>query len=164
MSITELVNIYQEALTPIFGDGLNIIYDEEHDNCISIVLDGKKEDFAFTLYGVDSLRLYWCNECFIFDKARNLLVSSDTYGEIVYEEEIDIATLPYIVIELVRYLKDAVFVGKEEQIMGKTPWGYDYIKNYIIKAKCSDDILTTNYVIGNICIKFVRSSIIAKEV
>ncbi len=154
MSITELVNIYQEALTPIFGDELHIIYDEDYDDYISIVLDGEKEDFAITLYGVDSLRLYWCNECFIFDKARNLLVSSDTYGEIVYEEKIDISTLPHMVIELVKYLKNAVFVSKEEQIIGKTPYGYDDIKNYNIQAKCLDGTLTLDYVIGNICIKF----------
>lgn len=95
MSITELVNIYQEALTPIFRDELHII--EDGEDFISIILDGEKEDFFFTLYGVDSLRLYWCNECFIFDKARNSLVSSDTAGEIVYEEEIDITTLPQMV-------------------------------------------------------------------
>lgn len=154
MSITELVNIYQEALAPIFGEKLHIIYDEDYDDCVSIILDGEKEDFGFDLYGVDSLRLYWCNECFIFDKARNLLVSSDTYGEIVYEEEIDIATLPHMVIELVKHLKDAVFVSKEEQIIGKTPWGYDDIKKYIIEAKCLDGKLTQDYVIGNICIKF----------
>lgn len=153
MSITELVNIYQEALTPIFGEELHIIYDEDYDDCVSITLDGEKEDFGFDLYGVDSLRLYWCNECFIFDKARNLLVSSDTYGEIVYEEEIDMATLPQMVIELVKYLKDVVFVSKEEQIIGKTPWGYDDIKNYTIKARCLEGTLAADYVIGNICIK-----------
>ncbi len=152
MSITELVNIYQEALIPIFRDVLHIIYGG--DDLISIILDGEKEDFFFTLYGVDSLRLYWCNECFIFDKARSLLVSSDTAGEIVYEEEIDIATLPHMVIELVKHLKDAVFVSKEEQIIGKTPWEYDDIKKYIIEAKCLDGTLTQDYVIGNICIKF----------
>lgn len=154
MSITELVNIYQEALTPIFGDELHIIYDEDYDDCISIVLDGEKEDFCITIYGVDSLRLYWCNECFIFDKARNLLVSSDTAGEIVYEEGIDITTLPHMIIELVKHLKDAVFVSKEEQILGETPWGYDEIKNYEIKAKCLEDTLAADYVIGNICIKY----------
>jgi len=154
MNITKLVNIYQEALAPIFGDELRIIYDEDYDDCISIVLDGEKEDFAFTLYGVDSLRLYWCNECFIFDKARNLLVSSDTHGEIVYEEKIDIETLPYIVIELIEHLKNAVFVSKKEQIIGETPWGYDKIKNYEIRAKVLEGICPADYVIGNICIKY----------
>lgn len=154
MSIAELVNIYQEVLTPFFGDELHIIYDEDHDDCITIILDGEKEDFAFTLYGVDSLRLYWCNECFIFDKARNLLVSSDTYGEIVYEEKIDIETLPHVVIELIKCLKDAVFVSKEEQVIGKTPWGYDDIKNYSIKVKGLESTLAAEYVIGNICIKY----------
>lgn len=152
MSITELVNIYQEALTPIFRDELQIIYDG--DDFISIILDGDKQDFYFTLYGVDSLRLYWCNECFIFEKARNILVSSDTQGEIVYEEEIDIATLPHVVIELIKYLKDAVFVSKEEQVIGETPWGYDKIKKYEIKVKGLEGTLVADYVIGNICIKY----------
>ncbi len=152
MNITELVNIYQEALTPVLGDELHVMYDE--DDCISIILDGEKEDFFLTLYDVDSLRLYWCNECFVFDKARKLLVSSDTYGEIVYEEEIDIAKLPQMVIELVKYLKEAVFISKEEQVIGKTPWGYDDIKEYNIKARRLDGTLTSDYVIGNICIKY----------
>lgn len=152
MRITEIVNIYEEALAPIFGDELHIVYDG--DDCISIILDGGKEDFCFVLYGIDSLRLYWCNECFIFDKARNLLVSSDTYGEIVYEEKIDIATLPYMVIELVKHLKDAVFLSKEEQIIGKTPWGYDEIKSYEIRAKGLEGTLPSDYVIGNIRIKY----------
>ena len=154
MSITELVNIYQEALAPIFGDELQIIYDEDCEDCISIVLDGEKEEFFFTLYGIDSVRVYWCNECFIFEKARNFLVSSDTDGEIVYEEKIDIETLPHMVIELVKHLKDAAFVNKEEQIIGKTPSGYEKIKNYKIRAKGIEATLVTDYVLGNICIKY----------
>ena len=151
MSITELVNIYLEVLTPIFRDELHITYEDE--DFISIILDGEKEDFFFTLYGVDSLRLYWCNQCFIFDKARNLLVSSDTAGEIVYEEEIDIATLPQIVIELINYIKDVVFISKEEQIIGETPWKYDKIKKYEIKVKGLEGTSAEDYFIGNICIK-----------
>lgn len=150
MGITELVNVYQESLTPIFRDELHTIYDGE--DFISIILDGEKEDFFFTLYGIDSLRLYWCNECFIFDKARNLLVSSDTAGEIVYEEEIDIMTLPQMVVELIKYLKDVVFVSKKEQIIGETPLGYDKIKKYEIRVKSLDGTLAEDYVIGNICI------------
>ena len=153
MTITELVDIYQEALTPLLGDELHILYDEDHVNCIDIILDGEKEDFAFTLYGIDSVRLYWCNECFIFDKARNSLVSSDTAGEIVYEEKIDIATLPHMVINLVKYLKDVIFVNKKEQNTGKTPWGYDNIKKYEINVKGIEGTLATDYVIGNISIK-----------
>ncbi len=153
MNITELVNIYQEKLTLLFGDELNVIYDEDYDDCISIVLDGEKEEFFFTLYGVDALRLYWCNECFIFDKARYTLVSSDTAGEIVYEEEIDIATLPQMVIELIKYLKDVIFVSKEERIIGETLRGYDKVKKYEIKVKCLEGALAADYVIGNICIK-----------
>lgn len=148
MSINELVNTYQNALLPIFRDELRII----NDDFISIVLDGQKEEFFFSIYGVDSLRLYWCNECFIFDIARNLLVSSDTAGEIVYEEKIDIATLPYMIIELVKYLKDVVFVSKEEKIIGET-FLYDKIKKYEIKVKGVEDIVVADYSIGNICIK-----------
>ena len=44
-------------------------------------------------------------------------MSSDTAGEIVYEEEIDIATLPRMVIELIKYLKDVVFVQCLMQIL-----------------------------------------------
>ncbi len=154
MNITELINIYQKALTPIFGVNLHVIYDDDYDDVFSIVLDGEKEDFFFTHYGVDSLRLYWCNECFIFDKARNLLVSSDTYGEIVYEKEIDITILPHMIIELIKHLNESVFVSKEEQIIGKTPLGYDKIKKYEIKAKRLDNTWAADYVIGNICIKF----------
>lgn len=153
MSIAELVDIYQEALVPIFGDEFQIIYDEEHENCVTINLDGDKEEFGFDLYGVDAVRLYWCNECFIFDKCRNALVSSDTYGEIVYEEKVDITTLPHMVIELVKYLKDAVFVSKEEQVIGKTLFGYDKIKNYTVNAKRTDGASMLDYVIGNICIR-----------
>lgn len=153
MSITELVDIYQQAFIPIFGDELHIIYDEEYDDFINIVFDGEKEDFFFALYGINAVRLYWCNECFIFDKARNLLVSSDTQGEIVYEEKIEIATLPQMIIDLVKYLKDIVFISKEEQIIGKTPWGYDNIKTYVIKARGLEGTLAADYIIGNIRIE-----------
>ncbi len=153
MSITELVDIYQQAFIPIFGDELHIIYDEEYDDFINIVFDGEKEEFYFTLYGINAVRLYWYNECFIFDKERNSLVSSDTQGEIVYEEKIEITTLPKIIIDLVKYLKDAVFISKEEQIIGKTPWGYDNIKTYVIKAKDLEGTLAADYVVGNIRIE-----------
>ena len=80
-------------------------------------------------------------------------MSSDTAGEIVYEEEIDIATLPRMVIELIKYLKDVVFVRKEEKIIGETPWTYDKIKRYEIKVKGIEGTLAEDYVISNICIK-----------
>ena len=151
MSITELVDIYKQALAPIFGEKLHIIYDGEDFS--SIILDGDREEFFFTLYGIKAVRLYWCNECFIFDKARNLLVSSDTQGEIVYEGKIEIETLPKMIIELVKCLKNVVFIRKEEQIIGKTPWGYDNIKNYAIKAKVLEGTIAVDYVIGNIKIE-----------
>lgn len=53
MSIFELVNKYQEALLPIFGAEFHITY--EGEDCISIILDGEKQDFCFTLYGIMKL-------------------------------------------------------------------------------------------------------------
>ena len=154
MNITDLVSVYQEALAPVFGDKLSIIFDEDYDNCVSINMDGAKEEFGFDLYGIDGVRLYWCNECFIFDRARNLFVSSDTYGEIVYEDKIDTATLPNMVIDLIYHLKDAAFVRKKEKTTGKTPFGYDIKKDYVIIAKRLDGVVSEDYVLGNICIKF----------
>lgn len=78
-------------------------------------------------------------------------MSSDTAGEIVYEEEIDISKLPHMVIELIKYLKDVVFVSKKEQIKGETPWGYDQIKKYEVEVKGLGGIRAADYVIGNIC-------------
>lgn len=79
-------------------------------------------------------------------------------GMLFYEyngrnEKIDIATLPQILIDLVKYLKDVVFISKEEQIIGKTPWGYDNIKTYVIKAKGLEGTIAADYVIGNIRIE-----------
>ena len=83
MNITELEIFYEISLHPVFGEKFRIIH--ERDDFVHVILDGEKEDFFFTLYGTRHVRLYWCNECFIFDDQRNSLVSSDTFGEIVYE-------------------------------------------------------------------------------
>lgn len=135
MNLTELERFYKAALSPTFGEQLYIIH--ERDDFAHIVLDGRQEEFFFTLYGTDHLRLYWCNECFIFDSRRNSLVSSDTFGEIVFEGKVDAALLPPLIIGLLLQLKDCTFLSKEEVIRGKIPSGYDDIKDYIIYAKAN---------------------------
>ncbi len=105
--IEELETRYQQALRPVFGEQFRIFHDS--DDFVTVVLDGDAEVFFFTLYGTDHVRLYWCNECFIFDKGRNDLVSSDTYGEIVYEGDIETETLPDMIVGLVLRLKDRTF-------------------------------------------------------
>lgn len=49
------------------------------------------------------------NQPFIFDKHRNLLVSSDTQGEIVFEKELDIEQLPLKIVDLILHLKDSIY-------------------------------------------------------
>lgn len=149
--IKELEMLYEKALRPIFGDQFQIIHDR--DNFVTILLDGEREDFLFTLYGVNHVRLYWCNECFIFDEQRNELVSSDTYGEIVFEGKIDVPKLPQMVVELVLQLKDCTFIRKKETVKGKIPSGYDDIKDYVIQAKTNDP-LKTAYRLDNILIEY----------
>lgn len=133
MHITQLERRYEAALRPIFGSRFRLQHDR--DDFVTIVLDGEQEEFFFTLYGVDHLRLYWDNECFIFDRRRNDLVFSDTYGEIVYEGPVDSETLPDLVIPLILRLKDCAYLSKEETVTGKTPSGYDDIRKYKIRAK-----------------------------
>lgn len=135
MNITELEAIYEKLLRPVFGENFQIIH--ERDDFVHVILDGGLEEFFFTLYGPSHVRLYWCNECFIFDSRRNDLVSSDTYGEIVFEGRADAATLPEMIAGLVLRLKDCSYVRKQEEAIGKTPSGYDTIKNYTIQAKAS---------------------------
>ena len=88
MDMKEFERLYEEALRPILGDCFRMIQDHEH--FVTFILDGEREDFLFTHYGTNHVRLYWCNECFIFDEQRNELVSSDAYGEIVFEGNIDV--------------------------------------------------------------------------
>ena len=153
MMIKELEMLYEEALHPIFGNQFHIIHD--HDDFVTVVLDGDQEDFIFTLYGTNCVRLYWCNECFIFDERRDDLVSSDTYGEIVFERKIDVQKLPKTIVELVLQLKDCTYIRKKETIKGKIPSGYDDIKDYLILARTSDPSKNT-YRLGNILIEYVH--------
>ena len=133
MNIAELETFYETCLRPVFGDQLHIVH--ERNDFVHIILDGEKEDFFFTLYGIGHVRLYWCNDCFIFDNQRNDLVSSDTFGEIVFEGEVDVQKLPQTIVDLVFQLQDSSFLGKEERIKGKIPSGYDDIKEYASQAK-----------------------------
>lgn len=153
MKIKELEMRYEEALRPVFGSGYRIIHDR--DDFVTVILDGDKEDFFFTLYGTNHVRLYWCNECFIFDERRNELVSSDTYGEIVFEGNIDVQKLPNIIVELIMQLKNCVYLRKEETVTGKIPTGYDDRKDYRIIA-ATQDPAAKPYQLGNILIEFVR--------
>lgn len=142
---------YEKALRPVFGDRLRIIHDS--DDFVTIILDGEQEDFCFTLYGTNQVRLYWCNECFIFDEQRNLLVSSDTYGEIVFEGKIDVQKLPQIIIELVLQLKDCTYIEKKETVKGKIPSGYDDVKDYVIRAR-TNDLTKSTFQLDNILIEY----------
>ena len=153
MMIKELEMMYENVLHPVFESGFHIIHDR--DDFMTGILDGDKEDFFFTLYGTNHVRLYWCNECFIFDERRNELVSSDTYGEIVFEGNIDVQTLPGIIVELVLRLKDCVCLRKEETVTGKIPSGYDDRKDYRIIA-ATQDPAARPYQLENILIEFVR--------
>ena len=153
MNIGELKTIYRDYLQPIFRDKFRIDDSDEDRNWVVIFLDGAQEDFYFSLYGIDCVDLYWCNECFIFDKHRNDLVSSDTYGEIVFEADFDIEQLPHIIVNLILHLNNCAYVGKKEKTKGKIPSGYDDIKEYIITAKNPDSELKM-YQLENITIEY----------
>lgn len=150
MDILELEELYGKLLRPAFGDAFRIEHDR--DDFVTILLDGDREEFFFTLYGTDSVRLYWCNECFIFDARRNALTSSDTYGEIVYEGTID-EGLPGLIAGLALELKDCVFAGKEERVTGRIPSGYDSVKEYVIQAG-TENAPKAAYELGNIRIQY----------
>lgn len=152
MDIGELEAFYQTSLHPVFGAQFRIVH--ERNDFVHVILDGEKEDFLFTLYGIGHVRLYWCNECFIFDARRNDLVSSDTFGEIVFEGRIDVQQLPQMVVELVLQLRDSAFLRKKERITGKIPSGYDDIKEYIIYAK-TNDAPKNSYRLANILIEYL---------
>ena len=152
MDIMSLEDLYEQSLRPVFKDQFRIIH--EDNDCVHIILDCGQEDFFFTLYGIDCVHLYWCNEGFIFDCHRNLLVSSDTYGEIVFEGKLDVQGLPNLIIELVMQLKDCTYVSKKEFIKGKTLFGYDDIKDYFIRAKAIRQSKST-YQLANITIEYI---------
>lgn len=154
MDIGELKIKYKNLLQPIFGQNFRIDDSEEYKQWVAIILDGENEEFFFSLYGVDCVHLYWCNEGFIFDKHRNNLTSSDTYGEIVFEDDFDIEQLPYLIVNLILQLKDCSYITKKEIVKGMIPSGYDEIKNYVITAKTTN-LKQSKYQLGNITIEYI---------
>ena len=154
MDIHKLKATYENLLYTVFGELLRIDDSDEDKNWVVVILDGSQEDFYFSLYGIDCVHLYWCNECFIFNKQRNGLVSSDTYGEIVFEGNLDIESLPHLVVNLIMQLKDCTYITKKEIIKGKTPSGYDDIKDYVIIAK-TENLNQHKYQLSNITIEYV---------
>lgn len=154
MNMSELKEIYHRLLEPVFGERLHMDDSEENRNWVVVLLDKEQEDFYFSLYGVDCVYLYWCNQCFIFDKHRNSLVSSDTFGEIVYEDPFDIEQLPDLVSDFILQLKDCIYIDKKEIIKGKIPSGYDDKKDYVIRAQTKTTGNST-YRLGNITIEYV---------
>ena len=50
MEIQELEEWYGKLLRPAFGDAFRIEHDR--DDFVTILLDGDREDFFFTLYGI----------------------------------------------------------------------------------------------------------------
>lgn len=153
MNIDELKTTYKSLLQPVFGKQFRIDDSEEDKNWLLIVLDGNREDFYLSLYGTDCVHLYWCNECFIFDKHRNNLVSSDTYGEIVFEDNFDAEDLPLLVANLILQLKDCSYIAKKEIVKGRIPSGYDDIKDYVITAKTAI-LRQCRYQLSNITIEY----------
>lgn len=154
MDIHELKTIYEDLLHPVFGEQFRIDDSDEDKDWVVILLDGEQEDFYFSLYGIDCVHLYWCNECFIFDKQRNHLVSSDTYGEVVFESDFDIEYLPHLIVDLIMQLKDCTYITKREIVKGKIPSGYDDIKEYVITAK-TENLNLQKYQLANITIEYV---------
>ena len=154
MDIHELKTIYEDLLHPVFGEQFRIDDSDEDKDWVVILLDGEQEDFYFSLYGIDCVHLYWCNECFIFDKQRNHLVSSDTYGEVVFESDFDIEYLPHLIVDLIMQLKDCTYITKRETIKGKIPSGYDDIKEHVITAK-TENLNLQKYQLANITIEYV---------
>ena len=154
MDIHELKTIYEDLLHPVFGEQFRIDDSDEDKDWVVILLDGEQEGFYFSLYGIDCVHLYWCNECFIFDKQRNHLVSSDTYGEVVFESDLDIEYLPHLIVDLIMQLKDCTYITKREIVKGKIPSGYDDIKEYVITAK-TENLNLQKYQLANITIEYV---------
>ena len=154
MDIHELKTIYEDLLHSVFGEQFRMDDSDEDKDWVVILLDGEQEDFYFSLYGIDCVHLYWCNECFIFDKQRNHLVSSDTYGEVVFESDFDIEYLPHLIVDLIMQLKDCTYIAKREIVKGKIPSGYDDIKEYVITAK-TENLNLQKYQLANITIEYV---------
>lgn len=55
MNMGDLKTKYKNLLQPIFGEQLCIDDSEENRNWVVILLDGKQEEFYFSLYGIDYL-------------------------------------------------------------------------------------------------------------
>lgn len=153
MSLHKLKSIYRTLLSPAFGELLRIDDSDEDKDWIAVMLDGEREEFFVSLYGTDCARLFWCNECFIFDRRRDSLVSSDTFGEIVYERPFSEEELPHLIQSLVLRLKDCTYLQKEERVVGRTPSGWDKIRDYTILAK-SPAPAKERWQLGNITIEF----------
>ena len=151
MDFTEAEAFYERELRPVFKDQFRILH--ERSNFAHVILDGEQETFFFTLYGPEHVRLYWCNECFIFDSQRHHLTSEDTFGEIVYEGPVDAQRLPQKIVDLVLQLKDSSFLGKSERVKGKIPSGFDVIKDYVIQAEKRVPQMRV-YQLANILIEF----------
>lgn len=154
MDMDELKTRYKDLLQPVFGERFRIDDSDEDKDWVVILLDGKQGNFYFSLYGTDCARLYWCGECFIFDKRRNDLVSSDTYDEIVYEADFDVEQLPFLITDLILQLKDCTYIAKEERLQGKIPSGYDDVKDYVITAR-AENCKQPGYQLANITIQYI---------
>ena len=100
MDLDALIHQYVELLRPHFGSLLRVDDSEREKEWVAIMLDGAEEEFFFSLYGTDCVHLYWCDECFILDCRRESLVSSDTYGDIVLEGQLEPQQIPPMVVEL----------------------------------------------------------------
>lgn len=150
----ELKAIYECLLRPVFGGEFRIDDSGEPQNWVAVTLDGGRGDFYVSLYGTGCAHLYWCNQCFLFDQHRNDLVSSDTYGEIVYEAGFGPEELPRLIAGLVMQLKDCVYLSKKETVTGTIPSGYDDIKEYAIRLKAKDAGRPV-YRLANITLEFV---------
>ena len=97
MEFHALIQQYVDLLRPHFGALLRVDDSEEEKEWVAIMLDGSEEEFFFSLYGMDCVHLYWCNECFILDCHRESLVSSDTYGEIGAVDKVPFKNLYWII-------------------------------------------------------------------
>ena len=156
MDLDALIHQYVELLRPHFGSLLRVDDSEREKEWVAIMLDGAEEEFFFSLYGTDCVHLYWCDECFILDCRRESLVSSDTYGDIVLEGQLEPQQIPPMVVELVLRLKDSRFLRKQEVVLGWTPSGYDTIRAYTILAETTHPPREP-YCLNNITIQFCKT-------
>lgn len=133
MDILSLAAQYEAMLRPAFRE---LSVSDAGGGFVQIALDGA--DFALALYDPGHVRVYWEGECFIFDSRREELTASDTFGEIVYEGAVDGNTLPRMATDLVLWLKDCALLGKEETVRGRTPSGYDEVRDYVLHVRTAE--------------------------